>query len=71
MWATETPLRATISSSTRSWQSSAGLPEEARTDRGTGVGQMHGGDADSDTGETLRRPVVRRSQPVSRSQMVG
>lgn len=71
MWATETPLRATISSSTRSWQSSAGLPEDARRDRGTGVGQMNDGDVDSDTEEKLRLPAVRRSQLVTRSQMVG
>lgn len=53
MCATETPLRATISSSTRSWQSSAGLPEDARMDRGTGVREMNDGDADSDTKEKL------------------
>lgn len=55
MCATETPLRATISSSTRSWQSSAGLPEDAWTDRGTGVGEMNDGDVDSDEERLLLR----------------
>lgn len=56
MCATETPLRATISSSTRSWQSSAGLPEDAGKDRGTGVGEMQDGHADSGT---LGKPLLR------------
>lgn len=43
MCATATPLTATISSSTHSWQSSAGLPEEGgreETEGGTGVRKM-------------------------------